>query len=93
MVGEELLLPVGISLIAGVGRGLRGFAKHRKEDKAKLDLKKFFVSLGASTVFGAGIAILIEFLGIDPAGAEALIVQVAAPWGLTDVAEDVIKEK
>lgn len=93
MVGEELLLPIGVSLMAGLGRGIRGFVKYRKAEKSPFDKKKFLYSLGASVVFGAGIALLSGYFGLDGATAEGLVLQAALPWGLTDIAEDVVGVK
>lgn len=91
MVGEELITMLGISLVAGVGRGIRGFIKHKKKDKSKFDYKKFLISVGGVAGLTVFINVLAGYLGIGQEDAVFLAGSIAASWGLTDIAEDLNK--
>jgi len=91
MVGEEFIPLLGISLIAGIGRGVRGYMKHKKADKSEFDAKKFLISVAGVAGLTVFINVIAGYLGIGQEDAVFLAGSVAASWLGTDIAEDLKK--
>ncbi len=89
---EGIIPLLGVSLAAGIGRGARGYFKHQKEDKQKFNVKKFFVSVGAVAAFSVLIDLLTSNAGLNSGDTAFLVGEVAASWGITDIAEDLKKK-
>ena len=76
------------ALTIGLIRGLAGWRKAANKPKYKVSPKRFIASIGLAGLIG----LILGWL--TPADASVLIVvlgQVAAPWGLTTVIEQIYK--
>lgn len=92
---EEYFPVIGRGILLGIARGLKGFAKHKKESsKTTFDPWKYIKSIGICIGVGVIVETVLPYVpdSIDTNNfIISAITDYVAPWVGTSVIEDIFK--